>query len=132
MVTKNSLVFIIDDSELYGKAVHSYLRSEGFWNVIRFQDEKHCLRSMDKRPEVLILDYQLNYMNGLELLMEARKKSSEFFSILLSGSFDRLHYNTGKPLPFFNQYIRKDEYGFKKLTETLANFMDPAYNLQFY
>ncbi len=132
MVTKNSIIFIIEDNELYGKAVQSFLRSIGFRNVIWFQDERHCLHSMGNRPEVLILDYQLNYMNGLDLLKEARKKSSGFFSILLSGTFDRLKYNTGMPLPFFDRYIRKDGQEFKKLSETLDNFMDPAYNIQFY
>ncbi len=132
MITENSIIFFIEGTKYYGSTVQNYLKEAGFKNVIVFQNEMDCLQNMELRPEVLISDYQLNCMTGLKLFEEAKKKSSGFYSVLISGSYDRLKYNTDMPLRFIDQYIRKDGDELIKLTETLYDFMDPAYNVQFY
>lgn len=131
MITENSIIFFVEVNELYGKSMQGFLRKIGYGNVIWFRDERHCLLCMDQSPEVLILDYHLNYMTGLKLLEEAKKKSFGFYTILLSGTFDNVKYNNEMSLHHIDRYIRKNGYEFKKLAETLSDFMNPSNNRQF-
>ncbi len=132
MLTKESTIFIVEDDKPYGILVQFYLRKLGFQNVELFHDEEQCLNNMDKHPKVLISDYHLNYMNGMKLIEKARKKSSGFYSILLSGSYHKEKYSNDMSLRKIDKYIMKGDNELDKLHETLSGLMDPVYNLQFY
>lgn len=132
MITENSTIFIIEDNKFYGVAVKNHLKKLGFKNVVLFHDEIQCLNSMHQGPEVLISDYQLNHMNGLKLFEEAKKKSSGFYSILLSRNYENEKHSNDMPIRYINRYIKKDGEELNKLSEVLSNYLDPAYNVQYY
>jgi DNA-binding response OmpR family regulator len=132
MITENSIIFYVEDNKLYGKVVQSFLKKLGYGNVIWFQDERHCLHCMDQGPEVLILDYELNYMTGIKLLEEAKKKSLNFYTILLSGTFEKVKHINDMPLHYIDRYIRKNGYELKRLADTLNDFMNPSSKLRFF
>lgn len=132
MITKSSLIFIVDDDKPYGNLLLTYLKKSGFQHVELFHDENQCLNNMEQHPEVLISDYNLNYMSGLKLIREARKISSGFYSILLSGAFHKEQYKDDMSLHNVDKYILKGDDELGKLSETLDNFMDPVYKVQYY
>jgi DNA-binding response OmpR family regulator len=132
MITKDSTIFVVEDDKPYGILIQCYLRKLGFQHIFLFHDEKECLDSMDQYPEVLISDYHLNFMSGLKLIQEARKISSGFYSVLLSGAFHKEKYSNDMPLHYIDKYIMKGDNELQKLSETLNTFMNPMYNAQFY
>ena len=132
MITKKSLIFIVDDDKPYGNLLSAYLRKAGFQHIELFHDEGQCLNNMGQHPEVLISDYNLNYMSGLKLIQEAREISPGFHSILLSGAFHKEHYSDDMPLDKVDKYIMKGDNELEKLSETLESFMDPGNRIQYY
>ena len=132
MFTKDSLIFIVDDDEPYGKLIQIFLGRQGFRNVTFFQDEKSCLQNMIKCPEVLITDYNLNIMSGLKLIEKARKFCHGIFSILLSGVYHKEAFSDDHSIGDIDKYIIKDNDALNELSRTLDSFLIPGYNYQYY
>jgi DNA-binding NtrC family response regulator len=132
MISKDSMIFIIEDDQPYGVLIQYHLKYLGFQNVLLFHDETQCLNNMDKCPEVLISDYHLNYMSGLKLIEEARKKTSGFYSILLSGEYDKARYSDDISLNKIDKYLIKGENELEKLSEVLNSLMNSKHHVQFY
>jgi ActR/RegA family two-component response regulator len=132
MFTKDSLIFLIDDDEPYGKLIQTHIQRQGFGNVVLFQDERSCLLNIIQHPHVLITDYHLNYMSGLKLIEQARKIIRSFYSILLSGVYHNEIYSDDMSIRNVDKYIIKGENDLNQLSETLHNFLIPECCYQFY
>lgn len=132
MITKNSLIFIVEDDKPYGNLVRSFLKKSGYEHVTLFHDERDCLNNLSQHPEVIISDYHLNYMSGLKLIQEARKKSSGFYTILLSGAYHIEKFSDDIPVQKVDKYIIKGENEFQILTETLNDLTISKSSSQYY
>ena len=86
--TKNPLIFIIEDSVVYKDLIVGYLQSKNYKNLKTFNNGEDCLREIDSKPDVIILDYSFSGINGLELMVKVREKTPETSFIFLSGQND--------------------------------------------
>jgi DNA-binding NtrC family response regulator len=86
--TKNPLIFIIEDSVIYKDLIVGYLQSKGYKNLKTFKNGEECLKEMNTKPDVIILDYSFSGINGLELMIKVREDSPETSFIFLSGQND--------------------------------------------
>ena len=86
--TKNPLIFIIEDSVVYKDLIVGYLQSKGYKDLKTFKDGEECLKEMELKPDVIILDYSFSGINGLELMVKVREDSPETSFIFLSGQND--------------------------------------------
>ncbi len=132
MITNRSLIFIIEDDIPYGRMLQTYLRKKGLENVKLFHDEKHLLDNMEQKPEVLIADYHLNYLNGLKVIEEARKVSKTFYSVLLSGAVHRERHTNDISMVHIDKYIKKGENEMQQLFDVMDELMNPEYVRQFF
>jgi response regulator RpfG family c-di-GMP phosphodiesterase len=79
------LVFLVDDSLTLLEVIKRILLREGY-RVATFQNPKHALKmSSDLKPHVLLSDYQMPNMNGVELIKKIKKTSPKTVCILMSG-----------------------------------------------
>ncbi len=124
MLTKSSLIFIIDDNLYYGKIILHHLKNQGFENIILFNDENKCLDSFKEQPSLLISDYHLKDMDGLQLVEKAREVHTEFYTILLSGSYYDEDFNNKIVLQHIDKCIIKGHDELQKLTNTLNDWID--------
>lgn len=86
--TKNPLIFIIEDSVVYKDLIVGYLHSKNYDNVKTFNNEEECLKEINAEPDVIVLDYSLTGINGLELMAKVREESPLTSFVFLSGQND--------------------------------------------
>ena len=69
-------ILVVEDDEVIREGVSEYLR-EFNYTVIEAKDGREALEKFDSSVNLVILDIQIPYINGLEVLKEIRKKHEE-------------------------------------------------------
>ena len=72
---KNPLIFVVEDNKVYNKLIVNYLKSNKYVNVEAFYSGEECLKNIEKGPDIIIQDYLLEGMNGIEVLKRVKKVS---------------------------------------------------------
>ncbi|MFZ5554393.1 MAG: response regulator [Bacteroidota bacterium] len=123
-------IFIVDDSEVYRIMILKALDSERSYinpvkfNIKVFSSGEECLRSMNQKPNILILDYLLEgvnnsgaRMNGLELLKKVKEISPYTEVVMISCQKD-LDVIAKLIREGANDYIVKNELWRQKIRQT--------------
>ena len=85
---KLPLLYLVDDEELILDVAEATLAPEGF-RVKKFQDPETALKNFRQtkdKPELLVTDYAMGKMNGLELLEKCREQQPGLKCVLVSGT----------------------------------------------
>lgn len=102
------LVFVVDDNELLVEFAATVLESVGY-QVKKFcncQEVLKALKEGQTKPALLVTDYDMSDMNGLELIVTCHQIHPTLKTVLLSGTIDgslasmhpaRVHRFLGKP-----------------------------------
>jgi DNA-binding NtrC family response regulator len=81
-INKNLLIFVVEDNKMYNHMVTSFLKKQGFEKVESFLNGKDCVKAVKagKKPDIVIQDYFLDDINGIDVLRNVQKncKKSEF------------------------------------------------------
>ncbi len=83
-------IVIVDDEDMVIKTLKTLLKIEGFSNVNIFNDPSLALELIEKNPcELIISDFIMPKMNGIEFLSKAKKIHPDTTQILLTGYADK-------------------------------------------
>jgi CheY-like chemotaxis protein len=85
---KPPLIFIVDDEPLLVDLAEASLAPGGY-AVKTFVDPQEALKAFAKarpKPDVLVTDYAMGKMNGLELLEKCKAHRSDVKCVLISGT----------------------------------------------
>ena len=83
-------ILIVDDEQMVTKTVVMLLGLEGFSNAIPFNNPKDALSYLENNEVDLILsDFIMPQMNGIDFLEQAKKIQPEVATILLTGYADK-------------------------------------------
>jgi len=119
---KYPLIFIVEDNSVYNKLIVNHLRSHKLIRTESFLSGEECLKNIDRKPDIIIQDYLLDGINGIEVLKATRKKYPETEFIFLSGQNDiEVAINSMKYGAY--DYIIKDQNALKKLTDKINKIM---------
>ncbi len=119
---KYPLIFIVEDNSVYNKLIVNHLRSHKLIRTESFLSGEECLKNIDRKPDIIIQDYLLDGINGIEVLKAARKKYPGTEFIFLSGQNDiEVAVNAMRYGAF--DYIVKDANALKKLTDKINKIM---------
>lgn len=116
--TKNPLIFVVEDNHLYNNLVVSYLKTNKFTNVESYLSGEEVLKNMHKNPDIVIQDYLLDGMNGVEVLIKAKKICPSVEFIFLSGN-DNIDIAINSMKYGAYNYIVKDQMALQKLVEKI-------------
>jgi two-component system OmpR family response regulator len=88
-MNKPKLIFVVDDDSFINMLVVKRFTSEGF-QVEAFENGEDCLSSLDKNPDLIILDYffsdnEFDLMNGMEVFDRIKERKPDLPVIMLSG-----------------------------------------------
>lgn len=88
-MANQKLIFVVDDDPFINMLVVKRFTAEGF-KVEAFESGEDCLRSLDKSPDLIILDYLFvpkgqALMNGMEIFDKIKSRNSGIPVIMLSG-----------------------------------------------
>lgn len=83
-----ALVFVVDDEPMLLELADVILSAEGY-RLEKFQYSDAALKAFqaaETKPDLLITDYNLGAINGLELIAQCRRIKPELKTIMISGS----------------------------------------------
>lgn len=70
----NSKILVVDDEKIVTSAFKALFKVEGFSDVNLFNAPKDAINFLkDNKPDLIISDFLMPEMNGLEFLTEAKK-----------------------------------------------------------
>ncbi len=85
---KNNLIYVVEDNKVYNKFISEYLKKQNFINIKSFFSGEECVSAINagENPEIIIQDYFLEKMNGIDVLLNVKKKSPETEFIFLTNN----------------------------------------------
>jgi CheY-like chemotaxis protein len=92
-------IFVVDDEPMLLDLAATILRPLGF-KVRTFSDPKQALAEYPAaKPAVVVTDYAMGGMNGMDLLRECKRINPRQKTILLSGTVDENIYADAQSKP---------------------------------
>src|SRR5574344_332730 len=89
-VMKSGMIVVVDDEQMVTSAIKTLLKIEGFDNVAYFNNPKEAVEFLKtNKPDLIISDFIMPDMNGLEFLSESKKLYPDISKILLTGYADK-------------------------------------------
>lgn len=100
-------IYAVDDETVIGAMIEAVLAGEGYRLKV-FSDPAVLLeafRRANPRPKVILTDYFMGAMNGLELLARCKQLDPDVKTILLSGTVgeDFIHEHAAQPDKFLQK-----------------------------
>jgi DNA-binding NtrC family response regulator len=84
------IVVLVDDEEMVITSVRAYLALETDYSVEGFTDPEQAAAFITQRPyDVIVSDYLMPKMTGIQLLRQAKEAAPEASRILLTGHADK-------------------------------------------
>ncbi len=112
------LIFVVEDNRVYNKLISSYLKTNKFENVMSFYSGEDTINNLYRNPDIIIQDFLLDGMNGIEVLKKAKEQNPNIEFIFLSGQDNiDVAINTMKYGAY--DYIVKDQMALKKMVNKI-------------
>jgi len=85
---KSYKIFIVEDDPWYGEILEYHLSLNPDYQIFRFNNGKECLNNLQKKPDLVTIDYSLPDINGSELFRKIHQINPELPIIVISGQED--------------------------------------------
>ena len=82
------LIYVVDDESMIGDVVQIILRMDGYRPKF-FQDPEMAFRALveeETRPALLLTDFLMSPINGMELIDRCKRRFPELRTVLYSGN----------------------------------------------
>ena len=108
-------VFIVEDDDMHSLMMDYLLSKDTVAHIKKFKSGEECIDNLDKKPDVVILDYGLPGINGMQTLLQIKKHAPEIPVIIVTGNKDKDlehdFYTAG-----VYDYIQKDNNAFEQVS----------------
>ncbi len=114
-------VFVLEDDVFFGRALQHGLEKDNNLDVTVFTTGADFLRSLSLNPDIVVADYNLPDISGIEILNRVKDYNKEIKRIIISGQEDVnvvvQAYKSGA-----QDYIIKNETAIVELRNSITNF----------
>ena len=101
-------VFIVDDDNYCRELLHNILLTQGFSDIRQFDNGVDCIKNLSCQPDIVFVDYNMDPLNGLDVLKTAKLLCPETIFMMVSAQKDiKVALNAIKAGA--TDYIIKDE-----------------------
>ena len=107
-------IFIAEDDLFYAELLKSYLLANDLGLVEVYNSGEDLMKNIDKSPDIVILDYNLGTMLGIDVL-KSIKKANPNTKVILISSYGSMKTAIACLRYGASDYIEKDDVGFKKI-----------------
>jgi CheY-like chemotaxis protein len=124
---KKETIFVVDDDPDILNLIKHVLELEGF-EVVPFGNPEEALAEFNRapqRPHMVVTDYCMEPMNGIELLQRCRASQPGLKSIMISGMVDASDFQT---LPEKTDRFITKPFKVSNLIQTLHDTLAKAHN----
>lgn len=88
--TRPARIAVVDDEEVVTRTIKSFLELETEYEVLTFQSPVSALDAIERaRVDLVISDFLMPEMSGLEFLAEVKKRHPETVRVMLTGYADK-------------------------------------------
>jgi two-component system, response regulator YesN len=115
-------IFVVDDEQMLLDLAEMILEPAGF-QVCLFREPQLALKeytAAQSPPDVLVTDYAMGAMNGMDLIRECKRLHPQQKTILLSGTVDESIYSGSDLKP--DRFLAKP-YQINKLVEVIHSLI---------
>ncbi len=119
---KYPLIFIVEDNPTYNKLIFNHLRSHKLINTESYLSGEECLKNIHHKPDIIIQDYLLDGISGLDVLVATKKKCPSTDFVFLSGQ-DNIEIAINCMRFGAYDYIVKDQYALIKLSDKINKIL---------
>ncbi len=125
MQNKNKIkLFLADDDTVFLKSLEIEFLHSGDFSIETFETGELCLANLDKKPDVIILDFHLDgivkdAMNGIQTLDKIKEFDPEIPVIMLS-SQDKIDVAVSCMRHKAFDYVVKSETAFVRLQKAIT------------
>ena len=82
-------IFLVDDDVLCLNLYNQFLKQLGYHNVHMFDNGNDCLTNLDTlNPDIIFLDYNMDDLNGIDVLKQIKKFNPSIIVLFISGQED--------------------------------------------
>jgi len=85
---KDQPIFVVDDDVFIAELYKQYLTNLGYKQSQIFNSGQDCLDNIIKNPKIIFIDYQMDSMNGFELLKKIKRFNPNIYVVMISGQAD--------------------------------------------
>lgn len=82
-------IFIVDDDIFCLTLYEQFLRNLGYTELTSFNAGDECLNQIKEQPALVFIDYNMEGMNGIEVLKKIKAFNSHIMVYLISGQENR-------------------------------------------
>lgn len=117
-------IFLVDDDPFWTAMIYKILSDLDYTNTICFSNGSECLDYLHLNPALVFLDYQMDDMNGIEVLKRIKDHYPGIKVIFctayedLSVAVDAMHYGSHDYLLKSNANIKEVNSIMESLTES--------------
>lgn len=115
--SENPLVFIVEDNVAYAEMIRYNVQAKDCKTEV-FHTGEDCIRNLYKNPDIIILDFMLGNIDGLEVLKQVKAINPDIQVIFLSGQ-DDLNVGINSLKYGAYDYVIKDEASFDNVIITI-------------
>ncbi|HTA83958.1 MAG TPA: response regulator [Bacteroidia bacterium] len=121
----DSRVFIVEDNDMHSLMMDYFLSKDSTTHIKRFNSGEECIQNLNLNPDVVILDYGLPGINGMQTLNAIREYDPKIPVIIITGNMDRNIARKFLDAGVYD-YIQKQEDAFEevsKVADKILNIM---------
>lgn len=120
-------IFIVDDDDLFLKSLVIQFNENPIYEVETFPTGELCIKNLNKKPDIIILDYYLNgiekkAINGLKTLDLIKKINSDIPVIIISAQ-DKIEVAVTCIHHKAFDYVVKSETSFVRLQKIITTIL---------
>ena len=116
----NLSIFIVEDNEMYSFMLERKLHDQINYGIANYTTGEACIKDLYLNPDIVILDYNLPGINGMEALKALKEKKPKLHVIILS-SQTNLQAVADLMKEGAYDYIQKNKETLVKITEAIEN-----------
>lgn len=81
----NPLIYIVDDDTFAHHFLKSILKNFSLNNICHFFSGEECLECIHEKPDFVLLDFEMNGINGLKTMNRIKTNYPQTHVLLISG-----------------------------------------------
>ncbi|MFM2325802.1 MAG: hypothetical protein RIR31_4 [Bacteroidota bacterium] len=76
-IKKDTQIFIVDDDPVWTVMLTKMLNDLGCSNILTYSNGTDCISNLQHNPKLVFLDFQMEDINGLDVLQKIKKYNAE-------------------------------------------------------
>jgi DNA-binding NtrC family response regulator len=77
--------FIVDDDVFCANVYEQFLKNLGYYDITYYSNGNDCIDNLDKRPDIIFLDHNMNGLKGFEVLKKIKRYNPNIYVVMISG-----------------------------------------------